>query len=423
MLQNLKSFEPTSPIILPYNQQASETQAFETQTSEKPDSEPKSPDHSDRENLSPAPSVSFSTNTPFSSPSNKSESNRQFIQIASERISEIPEHFIQVPSPNRYPGPRPEPLVAPDFPINAVPLNSAPPPPPSPPSSPPPQKEKDFSKVSLSNLSSVKSANFEFPNIDTGTSNQNPETNTTVPKTLNIGSPQGTSEATSSNHPPSPETNMSIIPYTYPKPDTLMSCLNLFHDQASTCIRNLYGQTDHSEKPNLVAEDWGRLCNWMHDQIDEMMLHYNEEREARINAARQRFEARTRRRQSLHERRLREKLYTIMEETRKKKEKAEVVARHEAALRESARLDALEQSARLEVEAAALKAQVLAPVPVTDIASTSAQAPHSDQVAPSAPVQSDSRLDLIERRLDSQEAPLRSLQEMCAEILKRTTKP
>ncbi|XP_057418672.1 leucine-rich repeat extensin-like protein 2 [Lotus japonicus] len=221
MLQNPKPSEPTSPIILSYNPQTSETQAFEKQTSEKPDSEPKSPDHSDRENLSPAPSVSFPTNTQFSSPSNKSESNRQFVQIASERISEIPEHFIQVPSPNRYPGPRPEPLVAPNFTINAVPLNSASPPPPSPPSSPPPQKEKDIPKGSLSNLSSVKSADFEFPNVDTGTSNQNPETNTTAPKTLNIGSPQGTSEATSSNHPPSPETNMSIIPYTYPKPDTL----------------------------------------------------------------------------------------------------------------------------------------------------------------------------------------------------------
>ncbi|XP_057452273.1 uncharacterized protein LOC130744096 [Lotus japonicus] len=237
------------------------TPAFETQTSEKPDSEPKSPYHSDRETLSPAPSVSFPTNTQISSPSNKSESNRQFVRIASERISEIPEHFITVPSPNRYPGPRPEPLV---------------------------------------------------------------------------------------------------------------------------------------------AEDWSRLCNWMHNQIDEMMLLDNEEREARINAARQRFEARTRRRQALHERRLREKLYTKIEETRKKKEEAEVVARLEAALRESARLDALEQAARLKAEAAALKAQVLAPVQVTNITSSSAQAPHSDQAAPSAPVQSDSKLDLIERRLDSQ---------------------
>ncbi|XP_057440507.1 stress response protein nst1-like [Lotus japonicus] len=154
-----------------------------------------------------------------------------------------------------------------------------------------------------------------------------------------------------------------------------------------------------------------------------MMLLYNKEREARIIAARQRFEARTRRRQALHERRLREKLYTKIEEARKKKEEAENAARLEAALRESARLDALEQAAKLEAEVGALKAQVLAPVQVTNIASSSAQAPHSEQAAPSAPVQSDSRLDLIERRLDSQEALLQSLQEMCAEILKRTTKP
>ncbi|XP_057441562.1 uncharacterized protein LOC130733416 [Lotus japonicus] len=74
MLQNPKPSEPTSPILLPYTPQASEPQ-----TSEKPASEPKSSEHSEGENLSPTPSVSFPMNTTTSSPSNNSESNRKFV--------------------------------------------------------------------------------------------------------------------------------------------------------------------------------------------------------------------------------------------------------------------------------------------------------------------------------------------------------
>ncbi|XP_057444092.1 uncharacterized protein LOC130736269 [Lotus japonicus] len=148
MLQTPKSTEQNSLIILPYPPTASKTQALETQTSEKQDSEPK---HSDRETLSPAPSVSFPTNVAISSSSNNSETTRQFFQVAHEKLSEIPEYYLNVPSPRQYPGPRPEPMVAPDFPIRAVPLTSVSPPRPL---SPPPEKEK-----SVSNHSSVKSPN------------------------------------------------------------------------------------------------------------------------------------------------------------------------------------------------------------------------------------------------------------------------
>ncbi|XP_057443906.1 pollen-specific leucine-rich repeat extensin-like protein 4 [Lotus japonicus] len=248
MLQTPKSTTPTSPIILPYTPQTSKPQAFETQaleipTVEKSNSEPQPSNHlnqepSDREILSPAPSVSFPTNVPFSSPSNKSEASRQFFQLARERVSELPEHFLTVPSPNRYSGPRPEPLEAPDFPIHAVPLSSVAPP--RPPSPPPPNEN---------------SVSDQSPNPETEVSHPNPETNNSEPQTVQIGSSHGVSEATTSNHPSSPETHLSIVPYTQPRPNTLLDCINLFNHEASLRVLNVQGRTDLSEKPDLVAED------------------------------------------------------------------------------------------------------------------------------------------------------------------------
>ncbi|XP_057452359.1 uncharacterized protein LOC130744185 [Lotus japonicus] len=198
MLQANKPSASTTPIILPYHSHTSEPQAFEQQTSapqvtelqdsDKTTANPQSRHPSDRDNLSPTPSVSFPTNVPFSSPSNKSEVSRQFFQIAREMLSEIPEHFINVPSPRRYPGPRPEPLVPPDFPIQAIPLASMPPPPPPHPLSP---LQENAESVS----------NHSPDNPQTETLQPNPETNNSVPQTLQIGSP---SEVASSNHSSSP---------------------------------------------------------------------------------------------------------------------------------------------------------------------------------------------------------------------------
>ncbi|XP_057426027.1 uncharacterized protein LOC130719417 [Lotus japonicus] len=237
------------------------------------------------------------------------------------------------------------------------------------------------------------------------------------------------SEATSSNHPYSPETKLSIVPHTYLGPNTLLDCINLFNHKASIRVRNVHGHTDLGEKPDMVAEDWDRLCTWMLDQVAVMMGFPTTEKDQRVEAASQRF----RRREALNEQKLRDQLYAAIEETRKKKEQEEAAARFEAEQREAARLEALEQVARLQAEADALRNQALVIIPFTDIASTSAQVPHSeqgsaipsfDQATPSASNQpGSSRLDNVERRLETQEVLVKNIADMLAELLRRTPKP
>ncbi|XP_057432489.1 proline-rich receptor-like protein kinase PERK10 [Lotus japonicus] len=239
MLQANKPSASTSPIILPYHSETSEPQASEQQTSapqtselqtsepqaskpldsDKTTTNPQSRHPSDRDNLSPIPFVSFTTNVSFSSPPNKSEATRKCFQIARETLSEIPEHFINVPSPRRYPGPRPEPLVPPDFPIQAIPIASIPPPPPLHPLSPLQENAESVSNHSPDHTQ----------NPETETLQPNPETNNSAHQTLQIGSP---SEVSSSNHSSSPEPNLSLIPYTYSGPTTLLDCINAFNHEA-----------------------------------------------------------------------------------------------------------------------------------------------------------------------------------------------
>ncbi|XP_057426002.1 pollen-specific leucine-rich repeat extensin-like protein 3 [Lotus japonicus] len=178
MLQANKPSASTTPIILPYHSETSEPQASEQQTSTPQASEPQDFDKTTTNPQSRHPSDPDNlSRTPFSSPSNKSEASRQFFQIAREMLSEIPEHFINVPSPRRYPGPRLEPLVPPDFPIQAIPIASMPPPPP-PPHPPSPLQEN---VESVSNHSPDNTHNPE-----TETLQPNLETNNSAHQTLHI---------------------------------------------------------------------------------------------------------------------------------------------------------------------------------------------------------------------------------------------
>ncbi|XP_057423197.1 uncharacterized protein LOC130717101 [Lotus japonicus] len=422
ILQTPRPSEPTSPITIQYNPQASEPII-----SDPSQPEPRTSDHSvlkasdhpvrkttDTEITTPCPSVSFPTNVADSSPSNNSESIRKFDQIAKEKESAIPEYYHTVPSPRRYPGPRLEGLVDPDHPIQVVPLNAASP------SSQPIQPElvqpdPNQPENSVSNHSSVRS-----PNPELETSQPNLEINNSNAQTLDVGSPQGVSEANSSNHPTSPETNLSIVPYTYLRPNSLLECISVFNHEASLMIRNVQGHTYLNENPDSVAEEWDHLCNWMIDQVPIMMSHLTDERDQRIEAVRQRFN----RRVALHEQQLKVELLEAIEEARKKKEQAEEDARLEAEQIENAKLEALKEAERLQAEAEALRGQILTPVPFTSAASQSTPAPHSAQDVPSTSTQpSSSRLDILEQRLNTHETLLFNMNETLQELLRRSAKP
>ncbi|XP_057443946.1 uncharacterized protein LOC130736116 [Lotus japonicus] len=81
----------------------------------------------------------------------------------------------------------------------------------------------------------------------------------------------------------------------------------------------------------MVVEDWDRLCSWMVDQVPVMVGFLNAEKNKCVEAATQRL----RRREALNEQLMREQLYSVIEETRRKKEQEEV-ARIEAEQREAA---------------------------------------------------------------------------------------
>ncbi|WP_338309877.1 hypothetical protein, partial [Bradyrhizobium sp. TM233] len=137
---------------------------------------------------------------------------------------------------------------------------------------------------SVSNQSSVRSPH---PLVETS----DPHLGTSEPNTqmINIGSPQGASEVHSSNHPASPETNLSIIPYTPLRPTSLSECINIFYHEASLRLRNVHGQTDLSENAERVADEWNNLGTWLVAQVPIMMQLLHAEGSQRIEAAKQRF--------------------------------------------------------------------------------------------------------------------------------------
>ncbi|XP_057443119.1 uncharacterized protein LOC130734631 [Lotus japonicus] len=410
MLQTPRPSEPTSPITIQYNPQTSEPIILEQS-----EPEPRPSDHSvpraserpvcrttDTDSTTLCPSVSFPINVADSSSSNNSEFVRKFVEIAKEKESAIPEYYQTVPSPRRYPVPRPDRLVDPDHPIPVVPLNEA---------DPLAQSDQPEPENSVSNHSSVRS-----PHPQVETSEPNLETHTSNFQTLDVGSPQGASEANSSNHPTSPETNLSIVPYTYLKPNSVLECISVFNHEASLMIRNVQGHTDLSEDPDSVAEEWNRLSDWIVAQVPVMMSHLTAEKDQRIEATRQRFNIRV----VLHEQQLRGKLLEAVEEARRKKEQAEEAARQEAERIANAKLEA----ERIEAEAEALRCQALAPVPFAHGDSQSTQASHPPQDVPSTSTQpSPSRLDILEQRLNSHETLLIDMNRALQELLRRTTKP
>ncbi|MEX5523410.1 hypothetical protein, partial [Bacillus cereus] len=73
---------------------------------------------------------------------------------------------------------------------------------------------------------------------ETETSHQNPETNISAHQTLQIGSP---SEVASSNNSSTHKPNLSLVPYTYSGPNSLLDSINSFNHEASLRVRNVHG--------------------------------------------------------------------------------------------------------------------------------------------------------------------------------------
>lgn len=370
--------------------------------------------------------------TAKSSPPNNSETEQAFLEVVQEKLSDIPEEVQNKPSPTHSNSPPP--LYVANPPLNPFPINIAHP------------IEIRRNTDSLSKFSSVKTKDFDYSTPEGDDQTEEEEDNsehTTMAMDDTAANPasetRATSEANSSNFGPPAvvQLNNQIIPYPYPQPFNLLGYVSTFSEQASTWVKNLYATSATSEQEAVVRAQWDAFLAWFHNKVDDMGFLYEDEREAAVESAKARWAnrlARIKRQQAQKESALRQKLFDAMsaaeekkrreeEEEQRKLEEAEAAeaeaAKKQAEAAEAERIEALERVAKLEAEAAALKAKVLGTTSDPHASGAESSEPPVLQAEVAVQPGLHSAFESIAKRFEAQEQFNRKVEDTLTQILQR----